>query len=71
MKHLTALQDLFQAEVDQLNLGTSPSKLYDPSIDDNPNWKHFMHSTNINLQIPSREPALGDIFSEYWAEVGR
>ena len=30
MKHLTALQDLFQAEVDQLNLGTSPSKLYDP-----------------------------------------
>ena len=30
MKHLTALQDLFQAEVDQLNLGTAPAKLYDP-----------------------------------------
>ena len=30
MKHLTALQDLFQAEVDQLNLGIAPTKLYDP-----------------------------------------
>ena len=30
MKHLTALHDLFQAEVDQLNLGIAPTKLYDP-----------------------------------------
>ena len=30
MQHLTALQYLFQAEVDQLNLGKAPSKLYDP-----------------------------------------
>ena len=41
------------------------------SIDDNLHWKHFMQSTKIIREIPSREPALGDIFSEYWAEVGR
>jgi len=30
MNNLSALQALFQKEIDQLNLGTAPSKLYDP-----------------------------------------
>ena len=30
MKQLATLQALFQAEVDQLNLGTTPEMLYDP-----------------------------------------
>jgi geranylgeranyl diphosphate synthase type II len=30
MNNLAALQELFQKEVDQLNLGAAPSKLYDP-----------------------------------------
>lgn len=41
------------------------------SIDDNLHWKHFMQTTKIVREIPAREPALDDIFAEYWAEAGR
>jgi sulfoacetaldehyde dehydrogenase len=39
------------------------------SIDDNLHWKHFMQSTKIVREIPSREPKVEDIFADYWAET--
>lgn len=41
------------------------------SIDDNLHWRHFMQRTKVIRPIPSREPALEDIFAAYWAEVGK
>ena len=41
------------------------------SIDDNLHWKHFMQSTKIVLEIAPREPAVEDIFGEYWVQVGK
>ncbi|MGB7205027.1 MAG: aldehyde dehydrogenase family protein [Anderseniella sp.] len=41
------------------------------SIDDNLHWRHFMQSTKIIRPIPAQEPALKDIFSDYWAKAGR
>ena len=41
------------------------------SIDDNLHWKHFIQSTKIVREIPPREPAVGDIFGDYWAQVGK
>ncbi|MEO0381037.1 MAG: aldehyde dehydrogenase family protein, partial [Pseudomonadota bacterium] len=41
------------------------------SIDDNLHWKHFLQSTKIVREIPAREPALEDIFADYWAQVGK
>ena len=41
------------------------------SIDDNLHWRHFMQRTKIIRPIPPREPALEDIFGNYWAEVGQ
>ncbi len=41
------------------------------SIDENLHWKHFLQSTKIVREIPSREPALDDIFGTYWAEFGK
>ena len=41
------------------------------SIDDNLHWKHFLQTTKIVREIPPREPALEDIFGDYWAEVGK
>lgn len=40
------------------------------SIDDNLHWKHFMQTTKIIREIPAREPAVEDIFADYWADVG-
>lgn len=40
------------------------------SIDDNVHWKHFMQTTKIVREIPAREPAVADIFADYWAETG-
>lgn len=40
------------------------------SIDDNLNFKHFMNITKIVRAIPPREPALDDIFADYWAASG-
>lgn len=41
------------------------------SIDDNLHWKHFLQTTKIVREIPSREPAVEEIFGAYWAEVGK
>ena len=41
------------------------------SIDDNLHWKHFLQTTKIVREIPTREPALEEIFGDYWAEVGK
>jgi sulfoacetaldehyde dehydrogenase len=41
------------------------------SIDNNLHWKHFIQSTKIVREIPPREPAVEDIFGDYWAQVGK
>jgi sulfoacetaldehyde dehydrogenase len=41
------------------------------SIDANLHWRHFLQHTRIVRPIPPREPALDEIFGEYWAEVGQ
>lgn len=41
------------------------------SIDNNLHWTHFMQSTKIVREIPPREPAVEDIFGDYWAQVGK
>ncbi len=41
------------------------------AIDDNLHWRHFLQTTKIVREIPPHEPALEDIFSSYWAEVGK
>ena len=41
------------------------------AIDDNLHWRHFLQSTKIVREIPSREPSLDDVFGEYWRDVGR
>ncbi|MFK7902738.1 MAG: aldehyde dehydrogenase family protein [Nitratireductor sp.] len=41
------------------------------SIDDNLHWKHFMQTTKIIHEIPAQEPKVEDIFSNYWAKVGK
>ncbi len=41
------------------------------SIDTNLHWRHFLQSTKIVREIPAVEPAVEDIFSDYWDEVGR
>ncbi len=41
------------------------------SVNDNVNYRHFMQSTKIIREIPSREPALEDIFGGYWAAAGK
>lgn len=41
------------------------------SVNENVNYRHFMQSTKIVREIPAVEPALEDIFSEYWAQAGK
>jgi hypothetical protein len=41
------------------------------SIDDNLNWTHFVNRVRIARQINPVEPAVDDIFSDYFAEVGK
>ncbi|MDE0695730.1 MAG: aldehyde dehydrogenase family protein [Boseongicola sp.] len=41
------------------------------AIDDNLHWRHFLQSTKIVREIPSREPALGEIFDDYWDVAGK
>ncbi|MBT6526664.1 MAG: aldehyde dehydrogenase family protein [Marinovum sp.] len=41
------------------------------SIDDNLHWKHFIQSTKIIREIPTKEPALKDVFGGYWTEAGK
>ncbi len=40
------------------------------SIDDNLHWKHFMQTTKIVREIPTREPKIEDIFKDYWMATG-
>ena len=40
-------------------------------IDENLHWRHFMQSTKIVREIPSREPSLDEIFDGYWRDAGR
>ena len=41
------------------------------SIDDNLHWRHFINRTRIVKPIPSNEPSLEDVFSDYWSVAGR
>lgn len=41
------------------------------SIDTNLHWRHFMQTTKIVREIPSREPTLDDIFGAYWGAFGK
>lgn len=41
------------------------------SIDGNLHYRHFMNVTRIVRTIPSREPAVEDIFAGYWSDVGK
>ncbi|WP_299350835.1 aldehyde dehydrogenase family protein [uncultured Shimia sp.] len=41
------------------------------SIDDNLHWKHFIQSTKIVREIPPNEPAVDDIFADYWSVAGQ
>ncbi len=41
------------------------------SIDENLHWKHFLNVTRVVRTIPRDEPALEDLFADYWAECGR
>ncbi|KMW57244.1 Aldehyde dehydrogenase [Candidatus Rhodobacter oscarellae] len=41
------------------------------AIDDNLHWRHFMQSTKVVREIPPREPAVEDVFADYWQEAGK
>jgi len=41
------------------------------SIDDNLHYRHFLNITKVVRPIPTREPALEDVFEQYWQEAGR
>ena len=41
------------------------------SIDTNVHWRHFMQTTKIVREIPANEPAVEDIFADYWSEAGK
>ncbi|KGK78163.1 sulfoacetaldehyde dehydrogenase [Thalassobacter stenotrophicus] len=41
------------------------------SIDTNLHWRHFMQTTKIVREIPANEPAVEDIFGDYWDEAGK
>jgi len=41
------------------------------SIDENLHWRHFVQTTKVVREIPSDEPELDAIFSEYWDVAGQ
>jgi sulfoacetaldehyde dehydrogenase len=41
------------------------------SIDDNLNYRHFMNTTKVVRTIAVNEPAVDDIFSDYWQQAGK
>ena len=41
------------------------------SVNENVNYRHFMQSTKIIREIPSREPTLDEIFVDYWNAAGQ
>ncbi|NDW53873.1 aldehyde dehydrogenase family protein [Aliiroseovarius sp. PrR006] len=41
------------------------------AIDENLHWKHFIQSTKIVREIPPVEPAVEEIFADYWADTAK
>ncbi|MFK7875637.1 MAG: aldehyde dehydrogenase family protein [Paracoccaceae bacterium] len=41
------------------------------AIDDNLHWRHFLQTTKIIREIPTREPELPEIFDDYWQIAGQ
>ena len=41
------------------------------SVNENVNYRHFIQSTKIIREIPSREPKVEDIFEGYWSLAGK
>jgi sulfoacetaldehyde dehydrogenase len=41
------------------------------SVNENVNYRHFLQSTKIIREIPSREPKVEDIFEGYWSLAGK
>ena len=41
------------------------------SIDDNLNYRHFMNTTKVVRTIAVNEPAVEDMFSDYWQQAGK
>lgn len=41
------------------------------SVNENVNYRHFLQSTKIIREIPSREPKVEDIFDGYWSLAGK
>ncbi|MEM6587363.1 MAG: aldehyde dehydrogenase family protein [Pseudomonadota bacterium] len=41
------------------------------SVNENVNYRHFLQSTKIVREIPSREPSLEEIFDDYWGAAGQ
>ena len=41
------------------------------SVNENVHYRHFIQSTKIIREIPSREPSLDEIFGEYWSAAGQ
>ncbi|WP_371227327.1 acylating sulfoacetaldehyde dehydrogenase [Roseovarius sp. 2305UL8-3] len=41
------------------------------SIDENLHWKHFIQTTKVIREIAPNEPAVEDIFADYWDRAGQ
>lgn len=41
------------------------------ALDDNLHWRHFMQTSKVVREIPTREPAVADIFASYWDIAGQ
>ena len=41
------------------------------ATDENLHWRHFIQYTRIVREIPPREPALEEIFGDYWEQAGK
>ena len=41
------------------------------SIDDNLHYKHFLNTSKVVRVIPAREPAVEDLFADYWETAGQ
>ena len=41
------------------------------SIDDNLHYKHFLNTSKVVRVIPTREPAVEDLFADYWETAGQ
>ncbi len=41
------------------------------SIDENLHWKHFLNITKVVREIPTNEPSVDEVFSDYWKVAGK